>query len=659
MRQLEDGSWENSPAYQVEENLSLPKLFAQRAKRSPHAVVAEEKNQVGSWVATTVEQLNHQVEQIARGLYVNGLRPGDKFAILVPTSLAFLTFDLAAMTLGAVTVPIYESDSASQIKHILKDAGVKAAVTLSAQQADLLVSVKPRSLKHVYCLDRGAMSDLSRMANSIDLTTIRNLRDELELSDLATLVYTSGTTGTPKGVMLSHSNFVRSLTQGFAILPNLIGDPNSRTLLFLPVAHVLARFVMYAICCSEGRLGLCPNTNSLVQDIQSFEPTMMLVVPRVLEKVYNSASATAGGSVKGKIFSWAAKQARDFSEATAYPPEKSERSFPFIRPEKPAQKLGSRQGAYQLPESTVFSAGPSLGLRVSETAADLVVLRKIRKILGPNLQTVICGGAPLSVDLANFFRGLGITLLQGYGLTETTGPITVELPSDYPPNSVGYLWPGNSMKLAEDGELLLKGINVTSGYYNLPKETEKVFKDGWFYSGDLAEIDDDGRLRIVGRKKELIVTAGGKNVSPEILEKSLSSHPLIGQIIIVGDDRPFVGALITLDPEMLPNWLKNKELPPLSMSEAANLPEVHDSLLRAIRKTNEKVSRAESIRRYLLVDTEFTVENGYLTPSLKLKRGKVIADYSDFVDDLYKLSETELAPRGRSVTPSPSEDRSH
>lgn len=651
MEKLADGTWTNPAAFQVAENLSLPKLFAQRAKRAPNDVVAEEKNQVGSWVATSAEQLNHRIEEVARGLYAQGLRPGDKFAILAPTSIAFMTFDLAAMTLGAVTVPIYESDSASQIKYILKDAGVNAAMALTGQQADLLESVKPRSLKHIYCLDRGAMSALSRAASTVDLNTVRDLCDQITLSTLATLVYTSGTTGVPKGVMLTHSNFVRSLTQGFAILPNLIGDPHSRMLLFLPVAHVLARFVMYAIACSEGRLGMCPNPNSLVQDIQSFKPTMVLVVPRVLEKVYNTAASTAGGGVKAKIFNWSAKQAKDLSAANAYPQAATKRDLARMQRER--QKLGNTMESYRHPTTTHFSTGPNLALRASATVADLLVLKKIRKILGPNLHTIICGGAPLSEDLANFFRGLGITLLQGYGLTETTGPITVELPSDCPPDSVGFLWPGNSMKLADDGELLLKGIGVASGYYNLPKETAAANRDGWFYSGDLAEIDEDGRLRIVGRKKELIVTAGGKNVSPEVLEDSLTPHPLIGHIVVVGDNRPYVGALVFLDPEMVPGWLKNRGLTPVPLSVASTLPEVHASLSKAIRKANTRVSRAESIRRYLIVDAEFTVENGYLTPSLKLKRGKVVADFAEQINHLYIESETQLAPYGRSVTDSP------
>ena len=455
---------------------------------------------------------------------------------------------------------------------------------------------------------------------------MRSRTDGVGLRDEATVIYTSGTTGMPKGVVLTHANFIETMLQAYDILPVLINDPRSRSLLFLPVAHVLARFVMYCLLSGQGVTAFSPDTRNLVDDIATFKPTMLLVVPRVLEKVYNAASAKAGGGFKGRLFSWAANQARALSRSTSY----------ADTPLPESEVAGPLPDTTTVPDASgTPSPGPSLGLRLRGRLADALVLKKVRAVLGPNLHTIICGGAPLAVDLANFYRGLGVTLLQGYGLSETTGPITVELPHDFPPDSVGFPWPGNRLKLAPDGELLAQGISVTKGYHNLPGATAEAFVDGWFRTGDLASIDDRGHVRITGRKKELIVTAGGKNVSPEVLEESLSTHPLIANIVVVGEGRPYIGALIALDTEMLPDWLRRHGLPVVDAAQAGELPEVRESLERAIARANTRVSRAESIRRYRIVNAAFTVENGYMTPSLKLKRRRVLADYAHEVDALY------------------------
>ena len=611
-----DGSWEILAPIEVDDQTSIPQQVFDRAAQRPDDVVAEQRVGVGNWREVSAREFTRDIRQLARGLSALGVRRGSHVAILAATSYEWAVLDHAALTLGAVVVPIYESDSAVQIKHILSDAKVYLVITQTLQQAELVRSVRHKGVKQILSLDANALDQLRQAGQAVPDDVVDQALAETKLDDIATLIYTSGTTGLPKGVILTHGNFVRPLMQAYDILPMIIDDSRARVLLFLPVAHVLARFVMHGILMGKGRLGFSPDTRTLLQDISDFQPTALLAVPRVLEKVYNSAAAKAGGGFKSKLFSWSAHQARSLSESTALP----------------GQHAGLR-------------------LRTRHRAADALVLNKIKKVLGPKLDIVICGGAPLSVDLANFFRGLGIKLLQGYGLSETTGPITVERVDDNPPNSVGYLWPGNRMLLAEDGELLLRGISVSPGYHNLPKVTAETFRDGWFHTGDLAEIDSQGRLRITGRKKEILVTAGGKNVSPEVLEKPLLSHPLIGQVIVVGDGKPYIGALVTLDEEMVRPWLRNHGLSPDRAHEAATIPEVRDSIARAIAKTNQNVSRAESIRRFRILSTDFTVENGYLTPSLKLKRHKVLKDFAAEVEGLYTMTPEELTGTGGTVAP--------
>ena len=475
---------------------------------------------------------------------------------------------------------------------------------------------------------------LAQAGLDIPIEEVRLRTEAVKLDDEATIIYTSGTTGFPEGVVLTHGDFISPMLQAYDFLPLLINDPRSRSLLFLPVAHVLARFVMYCLLSGQGVVAFSPDTRNLVDDIATFKPSMLLVVPRVLEKVYNAASAKAGGGFKGRMFSWAAKQARALSQSRAY----------VDTPLPESLVAGPLPDTTPVPDaSAIPSPGPSALLKIRGRVADALVLSKVKAILGPNLHTIISGGAPLALDLANFYRGLGLTLLQGYGLSETTGPISVEIPQDFPPDSVGFVWPGNQAKLASDGEIFVRGISVSRGYHNLPEATAEAFVDGWFKTGDLASIDDRGHIRITGRKKELIVTAGGKNVSPEILEDALSTHPLIANIIVVGDNRPYIGALISLDTEMLPEWLRAHGQPVVDAAQAAELPAVRESLERAIARANKQVSRAESIRRYRIVNAAFTVENGYMTPSLKLKRRRVLADFADEVEGLYESGTTPEA----------------
>ena len=600
MKRMRDGSYTIKPKFKLSSHELLPDLLAARASAHPDQVVIETRSSVGATRKITAAELQRQVEYISCGLVGLGIEAGDSVAILASTSMEWLLLDLSLLSVGAVTVPIYESDSAAQIHHILEDAHVVQVFTATTQQAELVRSVAPAFTRSIDSFDQGALRTIARAAKHVSIDDVKIRRSSLDSSSIATIIYTSGTTGVPKGVVLTHANFLGTIAGARQVVGDIVDSPDTRLLLFLPVAHVLARLVMHLVLSGAGVLGFSPNIKNLLPDIQAFKPSVLLVVPRVLEKVYNAASAKAGGGIKGKMFAWSAKQARTYALA-------QERTF-----------------------------GPSLLKKARHGIADALVLKKIRSILGPNLRYIVSGGAPLATDLAQFYAGMGITLLQGYGLSETTGPIAVQHAGKNPVGTVGLPLPGNFIKIAKDGEILVKGLSIMPGYYHLPEQTHQVMPDGeWFHTGDLGSISKSGQLSITGRKKELIVTAGGKNVSPEVLEDSLATHPLIANVIVVGDQRPFIGALFTLDAEMLPDWLRKHGLPRCSPLEAAQLPEVQASLQRAVDRANKAVSRAESIRKFRIIDASFTVENGYVTPSMKLRRGKVLHDFADEVDELY------------------------
>ena len=584
----------------VTDEMTVPGMYHHRATVRPRSVVAQRRTEIGGWRDVTIEQLLAEVELYARGLIAFDLEPGQTVAVLASNSYDWMVLDLAIMSAGCVTVPIYETDSAKQIRHILRDADVQVAFTDTIQQADLIRSVAPETLKDILVLNQGAQRILEEKARYTAPIEVARRMEQMSADDLATIIYTSGTTGVPKGVELTHRNFVGTTHGLQQDVYAIAQDRRTKVLLFLPLAHVLARFVMHGMATGAGTVGFSPDTKNLVGDIASFKPTVLLVVPRVLEKVYNSAQAKAGGGAKAKIFSWAAHQARE--------------------------------------KTAVKQAGEGRHNRWSFALADALVLRKVKDVLGPNLKYVVSGGAPLAKDLAQFYRGLGVTLMEGYGLSETTGPITVQRPDYTPPGTVGPVTWGNEIRVGEDdGEVLLKGISVFKCYHNLPEETAEAFtEDGWFKTGDIGTLSEGGQLTITGRKKGIIVTAGGKNVSPEVLEDRLATHPLIGHVLVVGDKQPFVGALVTLDPEMLPVWLTTKGLGVVDPVQAAALPEVRESLQQAIDRANSHVSRAESIRKFAIVNATFTVENRYLTPSLKLRRNKVLEDYEDEVLALYE-----------------------
>ncbi|WP_312350046.1 AMP-dependent synthetase/ligase [Actinomyces sp.] len=605
MRKNRDGSFTDTPRFTIDPSDTVQAMLRERAEARPDDIVVEERTEVGAWRPVRARELADRVEDVARGLIGVGVRPGESVAVLSATSFEWMLLDLGILSVGAVTVPIYESDSAAQIGHILADAEVSHVFTATSQQAELVESVRTPGVRAIDSLDRGALRTLSSAARSVAPSEVDDRSAAVRAEDVATIIYTSGTTGVPKGVVLTHSNFVGTTRAVYQILPEVIDAPDTRLLLFLPLAHVLARFVMHAVLGGHGTIAFSPDVKRLLPDIQAFRPSALLAVPRVLEKVYNAASSKAGHGLRRRIFAWSAKQARAASAA----------------------------------RETAF--GPSPALRLRHGMAERLVLGKVRAALGPNIRYVVSGGAPLATDLAQFFAGTGITLLQGYGLSETTGPITVQRPGANPKGAVGQVLPGDSVRVAEDGEVLVRGISVMRGYHDLPEETAKALSGGWFHTGDLGTLDRKGQLRITGRKKELIVTAGGKNVSPEVLEDALQTHPLISHVVVVGDGRPYIGALITLDAEMLPGWLRAHGLDTVDPATAADLPEVRESLQRAIDRANHQVSRAESIRRFRILDAAFTVENGYLTPSLKLRRSQVLHDFAGDVDALYDEGEAE------------------
>ncbi len=580
--------------------VTMPQLYALRALRSPGSIAVQRATGVGAWEPVTIEEMLSEIEDTARGLLGLGIQPGDSVGILAETSYRWIVLDAAIMSIGAVTVGIYESDSTEQIRHILTDADVKFVFTKTQQQADLVRSVDTNLSAQVLAFDLGAARTLATASRRIPPTQVTAACQNVRGDDLATLIYTSGTTGTPKGVELTHANLAKTSLGAHDILPEITLNPRTRALIFLPMAHILARLVSHALLVGECTLAFTPDLRNLLSDLSSFQPTAILAVPRVLEKVYNSALQKAGTGFKRKIFNWSAKQSRQRSQSMYKSVDSSQKTL-----------------AYSI--------------------ANSVALKKVKAALGPNLQYVVCGGAPLAPDLAHFFRGMDIQILQGYGLSETTGPIAVQVPTQCPPDGVGRVMLGNQVRINhDDGEVLVKGVSVFRKYHNLPAETKAAFtEDGWYRTGDLGTIDEDGEIHITGRKKELIVTAGGKNVSPEVLEEQLVTHPLISTVIVVGDRRPYVGALVSLDDEMLPIWLKSKGQIPTDAVTAARLPIVQESIQKAVERANTKVSRAESIRRFRIIDQEFTVENGYLTPSMKLKRQKVLTDLAAEVDELY------------------------
>jgi len=585
----------------VRDDETIFSLLTERLERTgDETVIASRKTGPGSWANITTGEFHHLVREAAKGFMAFGIERGDAVTIFSPTRWEWGVIDFALAAIGAVSVPIYDTDSAAQAKRILIDSDVKLAIADDEERFHRLYTVMNDcpSLRRILMLDNNALGALQGLGASITDIELNRRIAEGRADDLATIVYTSGSTGAPKGAELTHRNFVSVVRAASTALHEMILDNHPRLLLFLPLAHCFARFIQYAsIASDDGVVGYLPDTRSLLPDLRSFQPTYLLGVPRVFEKVYNAASRKAGTGLKGRLFAQAAEAARDWSRT---------------------EQAGGKPTARQITQRALF-----------ETA----IYRTVRGALGPKIRYVACGGAPLSLDLAHFFNGIGLPMIQGYGMTETAAPFAATRVDDNVIGTVGQPAPGSSVRISEDGELQVKGPNVFRGYHNLPDKTREVFtEDGWLRTGDLAGIDDAGRITITGRIKDIIITAGGKNVSPIPMEEEIAKCPIVEHAVVVGDQRPFIGAVITLDPDGLAAWAPTRRLPAdLSLEEAADNDEVRAEIQTYVDRANSQVSRAESVRKFVVLPSQFTQDNHCLTPSLKVVRPAVNRVFADVI----------------------------
>ncbi|WP_255472589.1 AMP-dependent synthetase/ligase [Quadrisphaera setariae] len=595
---------------QVDPAQSVTDLLVQVATESPGLPLLARPVGDG-WEELGAAEVVRRVRALAAGLAASGVAPGDRVALLSRTRLEWTLADYAIWWAGAVTVPVYETSSAEQAAWIVSDSGCTAAIVEQPRHRDLLASVASETPEldpqRVWVIDDGGFGALEALGADASLAVgeaeLERRRSAVTGADLATIIYTSGTTGRPKGCQLTHANFVVLSRNAVSAIPEVFAAGGS-TLLFLPLAHVFARFIQ--VLCLAGRTTLAhtPDSKDLTRDLASFRPTYVLAVPRVFEKVYASAEQKAIEGGKGKVFAKAAAVAEAYSRAQD--------------------------------DAVVGGRGPGLALRVQHALFDRLVYAKLRAALGGRATYAVSGGGPLGERLGHFFKGVGLTVLQGYGLTETTAPTTVNRPGRVKVASVGRPLPGCSIRIDTDGEVLVKGPHVCTGYWHNPAADAEAFDaDGWFRTGDLGSLDEDGFLSITGRKKEIIVTAGGKNVAPAVLEDRLRAHPLVSQALVVGDARPYVACLITLDADVLPGWLRARGMPVLDVAAAAKDAGVRAVLQEAVDQANAAVSRAEGIKRFAVLEDDFTEANGLLTPSLKLRRRQVVAAHADAVEELY------------------------
>ena len=578
---------------EIRDNQTIYSLLTDRlARTGADTVIAAKKIGPGRWQNVTTGEFHERVVSAAKGLIALGIAKGDAVTIFSSTRLEWGILDFALAAVGAVSVPIYDTDSAPQAQRIMNDSAVKLAFADNRERFDRLDSVKDHcpALKQILMIEGNALGALEGLGVAVSDEELNERVATVRADDLATIVYTSGSTGNPKGAELTHKNFVSITISASQALHEVVLDDHPRLLLFLPLAHCFARFIQYAsIASDDGVVGYLPDTKTLLPDLRSFEPTYLLGVPRVFEKVYNAASHKAGAGWKGRLFVKAAEAARVWSRK---------------------EQAGEQHTFAEIAERAKY---------------ETLVYRTVRGALGPKIKYVACGGAPLSLDLAHFYNGIGLPMIQGYGMTETAAPFAATRVTDNVIGTVGQPAPGSSIRISDEGELQVKGPNVFRGYHNLPEKTAEAFTaDGWLRTGDLAEIDDEGHIVITGRIKDIIITAGGKNVSPIPLEEEIAKCPIVEHCVVVGDQRPFIGALVTLDPESLALWLPahglSTETP---VDRLATNAAVREEIQQYVDKANATVSRAESVRKFAVLDTQFTQENKCLTPSLKVVRPAV------------------------------------
>ena len=585
----------------IDSDINLFDLLDNRAKRDPEGAMIEYKGDDGTWHPYSAQVFRDMVIDLAKGLIGLGVNKGDSVAIVSHTRWEWTALDMAIMSIGALTVPVYETNSASQVSWIFNDSKVTLAIAEDDGQRDKIESVRDEvpTLRNVFVIEAGGLNAIKTYGESVTDAEFWEYKEASHGDDRATIVYTSGSTGTPKGVELTHRNFAFLVLSALQYMPRAGAWPNRRLLLFLPLSHVFARFLEFFSFGGTISLALSSNMKTMVKDFETFGPTLLLAVPRVYEKVYNAASQRAGTGFAGKMFMRAAENAREWSKA--------------------------EQKGEQLPITG----------RIAHAFYEQVVYKKIRTIFGPNADFAITGGAPMDSELCHFFNGIGMPVLEGYGMTETCGPVCVSLPEDNRIGTIGMPMCGITAGIAEDGELVVKGPLVCKGYHNNPGVTAQQITDGWLHTGDLGDISEDGFISITGRKKDLIITAGGKNVSPGLLEASVMTSPVVNQCLVIGDKKPFVAALVTLDLADANNWLESQGAKPEpDLASLAKNAIVHAEVERAVNAANEGVSRAESIRKFEILPDEFTEANGMLTPSLKTRRAQIVEHYRELIDDV-------------------------
>ncbi len=590
------------PLVVVPPETNITDLLLRQAGKASNPSLFSRLDSAGAWQDVSAKDFLADVSALAKGLIASGVGAGERVGIMSRTRYEWALVDFAIWFAGAVPVPIYETSSPSQVAWNLGDSGAVAAFGEAAHHEDIIrqaaTSEGLTALQHVWQLEGGGLDAVREAGRGVSDAELEARRTSAKLTDIATIIYTSGTTGRPKGCELTHGNFVELSDNALAILSDVVNE-NSKTIMFLPLAHVFARFISVLAVAGGATVAHTPDIKNLLADLQSYQPTFILAVPRVFEKVYNSALTKAEDGGKGAIFHKATETAIAFSKA--------------------------RQAGHV-----------GLGLKLRHALFDKLVYGKLRAAMGGNVAHAVSGGGPLGERLGHFFQGIGMQILEGYGLTETTAPISVNTPALIKIGSVGKPLPGNSVRIAEDGEILAKGVCVMRGYYNREDLSSETFDDGWLRTGDIGRLDDDGFVWITGRKKEIIVTAGGKNVIPALLEDQIRADALVSQVLVVGDNRPFIGALVTLDQEALPGWLQRHGLPAsTTLEEATDNSVVKAAVQDLITQANASVSQAEAIKSFRIVPSDFTEASGHLTPSMKVKRAQVMKDFENVIEEMY------------------------